>query len=121
MAWIVEKFWSWAHHDGDPADVLGRDEMLDNVMIYWCTNTATSSARLYWESFSSVARLKVEVPTGVAVYAKEIIPPVRSWMKDLFPNIVHWQHYDRGGHFAAWEVPDTFVADLRAWRTTVLG
>ena len=121
LAWIVEKFWSWAHHDGDPADVLGRDEMLDNVMIYWCTNTATSSARLYWESFSSVARLKVEVPTGVAVYAKEIIPPVRSWMKDLFPNIVHWQNYDRGGHFAAWEVPDTFIADLRAWRTAVLG
>jgi pimeloyl-ACP methyl ester carboxylesterase len=121
LAWIVEKYWAWAHHDGDPADVLGRDEMLDNVMLYWCANTATSSARLYWESFMDVARLKVEVPTGVAVYANEIVPPVRSWMQDLFPNIVHWQNYERGGHFAAWEVPDTFVADLRAWRTAVLG
>ncbi|HUF99978.1 MAG TPA: alpha/beta hydrolase, partial [Ilumatobacter sp.] len=119
MAWIVEKFWSWVHHDGDPADVLGRDAMLDDVMLYWCTNTATSSARLYWESLSKVERLPVEVPTGVAVYAKEIFPPVRSWMADLYPNIVHWETYDRGGHFAGWEVPETFVADLQQWRRTV--
>ncbi len=119
MAWIVEKFWAWVDHDGDPATVLSRDAMLDDVMLYWCTNTATTSARLYWESLGSIERLPVPVPTGVAVYAHEIIPPVRSWMAELFPHIAHWREYEHGGHFAAWEVPDIFVADLRDWRGTI--
>jgi pimeloyl-ACP methyl ester carboxylesterase len=113
LAWIVEKLSAWTDNDGDPADVLGRDAMLDDVTLYWVTGTATSSARLYWESFGNIARLPVEVPTGVAVYPGEIIPPVRKWMGKLFPNITHWAEHDRGGHFAAWEVPDAFVADVR--------
>lgn len=118
LAWILEKFWAWTDHrhvPNDPIAVLGRDEILDDVTLYWVTGTATSSARLYWESFGQIAQPPVPVPTGVAVYPCEIIPPVRAWMEPTFTNITHWREYERGGHFAAWEVPDTFVADLTEW------
>ena len=93
--------------------------MLDNVMLYWVTGSATSSARIYWESFGRAKRPKVDVPTGFAVYPREIVPPVRKWVGELYPNVVHWREYDKGGHFAAFEVPDTFVADLREWASHV--
>jgi pimeloyl-ACP methyl ester carboxylesterase len=119
LAWIGEKFWAWTDCDGHPENVLTRDELLDNVMLYWVTNSATSSARLYWESFGGRSRPTVTVPTGFAVYPKEIVPPVRSWANERYPNIVHWRAYDNGGHFAALEVPDTFVADVRDWARMV--
>ena len=119
LAWILEKFWAWTDCDGHPEHVLTRDEMLDNVMLYWVTNSATSSARLYWESFGRGSRPTVTVPTGFAVYPKEIVPPVRSWCEERYPNIVHWRAYEKGGHFAAFEVPETFVADVREWARLV--
>jgi pimeloyl-ACP methyl ester carboxylesterase len=115
LAWILEKFWAWTDCDGHPEHVLTRDEMLDNVMLYWATDSATSSARIYWESFGRANRPVVEVPTGFAVYPKEIVPPVRKWVAELYPNVTHWTEHPKGGHFAAFEVPDTFVDDLRAW------
>jgi pimeloyl-ACP methyl ester carboxylesterase len=115
-AWILEKFWAWTDCDGHPENVLTRDELLDNIMLYWVTNSATSSARIYWESFGGRReRPTVTVPTGFAVYPREIVPPVRAWVEDQFPNVQYWVTYDKGGHFAAFEVPDTFVADLRAF------
>jgi epoxide hydrolase len=114
-AWILEKFWAWTDCDGHPENILSRDELLDNVMIYWVTNSAASSARLYWESFGKARAARVIVPVGVAVYPKEIIPPVKAWMESTFPNIVHWSEQLRGGHFAAFEQPELFVADLRAY------
>ena len=113
LAWILEKFWAWTDCDGHPENALTRDEMLDNVMLYWLTRTATSSARIYWESFGRGSRPTVNVPAGFAVYPKEIVPPVREWVGELYPNVVHWREYDKGGHFAAFEVPETFVGDLR--------
>jgi pimeloyl-ACP methyl ester carboxylesterase len=115
LAWIVEKFWAWTDCGGHPENTLTRDEILDNVMLYWATDSATSSARIYWESFGRAKRQVVEVPTGFAVYPAEIVPPVRGWVGELYPNVVHWAEYDQGGHFAAFEVPDTFVADLREY------
>ena len=113
-AWILEKFWAWTDCHGHPENVLGRDELLDNVMLYWVTGTATSSARIYWESFGRGGdREPVTVPTGFGVYPQEIVPPVRAWLGESFPNIVHWAEFDRGGHFAAFEVPATFVDDIR--------
>jgi pimeloyl-ACP methyl ester carboxylesterase len=117
-AWIIEKFWSWTDCDGHPENVLTRDEMLDNVMLYWTTNSAASSARLYWESFGRRGGGEsgpVTIPTGFAVYPREIVPPVREWVEPGFADIVHWSTHDRGGHFAAFEVPDAFVADLRVF------
>jgi pimeloyl-ACP methyl ester carboxylesterase len=113
LAWIVEKFWAWTDHDGTPDTALTRDEMLDDVTIYWVTNSATSSARLYWESTGG-ARPRVEVPVGFAVFPREIVPPVREWVERNYPNIHHWSTFDRGGHFAAFEQPDAFVGDVRA-------
>jgi pimeloyl-ACP methyl ester carboxylesterase len=115
-AWILEKFWAWTDCDGDPLNVLTLDEMLDNVMLYWLTGSAASSARLYWQSFGRVERHPIEVPTGVAVYPREIVPPVRQWMEaGDYHNIVHWADMPRGGHFAAFEQPDLFIDDLRTW------
>ncbi len=112
-AWILEKFYAWTDCDGHPENVLDRDELLDNVMLYWATNSAASSARLYWESFGKARPSVVTVPVGVAAYPKEIVAPVREWMGDNFPNIVHWSEQPKGGHFAAFEQPELFVADIR--------
>ncbi len=84
-------------------------------MLYWTTASATSSARLYWESFRPESRkpLKVAVPTGVAVFPKEIVTPVRKWMESSFTDIRHWSEMPKGGHFAAFEQPAAFVAEVR--------
>ena len=114
-AWILEKFWAWTDCDGHPENILSRDELLDNVMLYWVTETATSSARLYWESFGPGKRTphKVSVPTGVAVFPKEIVTPVRKWMETNFTNIQHWSEMPKGGHFSAFEQPELFVGEVR--------
>jgi pimeloyl-ACP methyl ester carboxylesterase len=116
-AWILEKFWAWTDCDGDPLNILGRDELLDNVMLYWATATAASSARLYWESFGAARRTAhtVTIPTGVAVFPKEIVPPVRRWLEPRYTDIRHWSEMPRGGHFAAFEQPELFVAEVRKY------
>ena len=115
LAWIVEKLYAWSDCDGHPENVFSRDEMLDDVMLYWATNSAASSARLYWESFSAFGGgAKVEVPTGVARFPKEILKPPRSWCEAAY-NITHWTTMPRGGHFAAFEQPELFVEDVRAF------
>lgn len=119
-AWILEKLQAWTDCDGHPENVLARDELLDNVMLYWVTASAASSARLYWESFGKGGqRPPVDVPTGVAAFPKEIVPPVRKWMEPRFRNITHWSEMPRGGHFAAFEQPEAFVAEVRAFFRTL--
>ena len=84
-----------------------------------CTASATSSARLYWESFGNMGGSgRVEVPTGVASFPKEIIRSPRSWCEAGY-NITHWTKMDKGGHFGAWEQPDLFVDDVRAFFATI--
>ncbi|HME75111.1 MAG TPA: epoxide hydrolase [Mycobacterium sp.] len=119
LAWIVEKFWAWTDCDGHPENVVSRDELLDNVMLYWVTGSGASSARLYWESFNSfVTDGRVELPTGVAAFPKEIIRTPRRWCEAAY-NITHWTTMPRGGHFAAFEQPELFVDDVRAFFATV--
>lgn len=113
-AWILEKFWSWTDCDGHPENVLARDEMLANISIYWLTNSAASSGRLYWHSFGLRNIPEIGVPMGGAIYPKEIFRASRRWAEEKYKNIVHWSEHDKGGHFAAFEQPDAFVADLRA-------
>ena len=114
-AWILEKFWAWTDCDGNPENVLSRDELLDNVMLYWVTASAASSARLYWQSFAPGRRTihKVNIPTGVAVFPREIVAPVRRWMEGTYTDIRHWSEMPKGGHFAAFEQPEGFVRDVR--------
>lgn len=112
-AWIYEKMWAWTDHRGQPEDVLSLDEMLDNIMLYWLPGTAASSARLYWESFSSFRTTRIGIPTGVTIYPREIFRPSRRWAEGVMDRIVHWNEVERGGHFAAWEQPETFVREIR--------
>ena len=112
-AWILEKFWAWTDCEGHPENVLSRDELLDNVMLYWINGNGASSARLYWESFRGGTRHTVTIPSGFGVFPKEIVPPVRKWVEPSFTNIIHWNEFDRGGHFAAFEVPEAFVGEIR--------
>lgn len=114
-AWILEKFWAWTDCDGHPENILSRDELLDNVMLYWVTATAASSARLYWESFGPKRRTphQVTIPCGVAVFPREIVPPVRRWMEASYTDIRHWREMPKGGHFAAFEQPELFVREVR--------
>lgn len=123
LAWIVEKFWYWSDlgTSGDVFTVIERDRILDNVMLYWLNNASASSARLYWESFGSIERREVPVPTGFTVYPREIVPPVRRWLDDLFPKIIYWHEAEAGGHFAALEQPTAFVDDLRRFGAELVG
>ena len=114
-AWIVEKFWAWADHDGTPDSAVSRDRMLDNVMHYWLPAAGASSARLYWESFNRFRRNDpITVPAGMSIFPKEIFTPSRRWVDGRFTDIRHWNELDRGGHFAAFEQPAVFVDEVRA-------
>ena len=113
-AWIIEKFWAWTDCDGDPANVLTRDEMLDNVMLYWLPGTGASSGRLYWQSFRDFNADPITVPTGCSIFPREIFRPSRRWAEKRFTDLRYWNELDKGGHFAAFEQPETFVNELRA-------
>jgi pimeloyl-ACP methyl ester carboxylesterase len=94
---------------------LTRDDILDNVTLYWLTNTAVSSARLYWESkLAFFAPKNVQVPTAISVFADEIYAAPKSWAEKAYPKLIFFNRHDKGGHFAAWEQPDYLTADLRA-------
>ncbi|MEV6071173.1 epoxide hydrolase family protein [Nocardia sp. NPDC052001] len=121
-AWIAEKLYTWTDEPG-----LTRDQMLDNITLYWLTGTGTSSTRLYWESIAEVSRWftaavddVIDVPTGCAVYPREAPRPSRRWAARRFTNIVHWIEPMRGGHFAAWEQPELFADDLRATADSIV-
>ena len=112
-AWIMEKFWAWTDCDGHPENALSLDEMLDNIMLYWLTGSAASSARLYWESFNSFGSGEVNVPTACSIFPKEIFVCSRRWAENRYKNIIYWNELEKGGHFAAFEQPDSFVRELR--------
>lgn len=118
LAYIVEKLRGWSDCGGDPETVFSRDRMLTNVMLYWVTATATSAARLYYEQrhagAEAVPQQKVTVPTGVAVFPKEMGKTPRAWVERRY-HVTHWSVMPRGGHFAAWEQPELFVEDVRAF------
>jgi pimeloyl-ACP methyl ester carboxylesterase len=114
-AWIVEKFWAWTDCHGHPENALTRDQMLDNVSVYWHTATGASSARLYWESFGRTNRDAVTVPAGCSIFPGEIYSPSRRWAERRYPDLRYWNELDRGGHFAAFEQPALFVEEMRAF------
>jgi pimeloyl-ACP methyl ester carboxylesterase len=93
---------------------LTRDDILDNISLYWFTNTAISSARLYWENKTAFFDVKnIAIPVAVSVFPDEIYAAPRSWAERAFPKLIHFNRLDRGGHFAAWEQPQAFTAELR--------
>ena len=118
-AFFYDKFAAWTHSGGEPERVLTRDEMLDDISLYWLTNTGTSSSRSYWDA----ARLGggpftafdiPNVPVAVTVFPGEIYRAPRSWGAQSFRKLIYWNEVDKGGHFAAWEQPELFSAEVRA-------
>src|SRR3989440_1949010 len=94
---------------------LTRDDILDNVTLYWLTKTAVSSARLYWESkLAFFAPKGVPIPAAVSAFPDEIYTAPRSWTERAYPKLIHYNKLDKGGHFAAWEQPELFSSELRA-------
>ncbi|WP_028746597.1 epoxide hydrolase family protein [Rhizobium mesoamericanum] len=94
---------------------LTRDDILDNITLYWLTNTAVSSARLYWENKLAFFAVKnVTIPVAVSVFPDEIYAAPRSWTERAYPKLIHYNKLDKGGHFAAWEQPNAFTSELRA-------
>ena len=111
-AWIVEKFRSWSDCDGDVEKRFTKDELLTNIMIYWSTETINSSFRFYFETDNPTATGRVEVPTGVAIFPKDIVPAPRDFAERFFA-VESWTQMPRGGHFAAMEEPELLAEDIR--------
>jgi pimeloyl-ACP methyl ester carboxylesterase len=124
--------WMFDHGDGDaqptkswmeaiekptgelPDTELTRDDVLDNITLYWLTNTGVSSGRLYWESKLTFFGAKdVAIPVAVSVFPGEFYQAPRSWAERAYPKLIHYNKLDRGGHFAAWEQPELFAAEMR--------
>jgi pimeloyl-ACP methyl ester carboxylesterase len=101
---------------GDPAGDLTRDDILDNITLYWLTNTGVSSARLYWENKADFFNAKnISIPFAISVFPDELYQAPRSWAERAYPdNLIHFNELDRGGHFAAWEQPELFCSEMRA-------
>ncbi|MGB3327841.1 MAG: epoxide hydrolase family protein [Thermomicrobiales bacterium] len=115
LSWFLEKFHDWTNgHNEAPAGAIDPDLALTDVMLYWVTNTAATASQMYWESMHSAmwSQEKSPTPMGVAVFAEDVA--IRRYGEDAY-TIVHWSDFDRGGHFAAMEVPDLLVGDIRAF------
>jgi len=122
-AWVIDKFNRWTDSQCDALQSIPLDRLLDNLTVYWVTQTITSSMRLYAESMLAEdlgpTRSRVAVPTGVAIFPREMFRFPRSWLEQAF-NLVHYRRMPRGGHFAAMEVPDLLVDDIRAFVRALL-
>lgn len=113
-AWIIEKFYQWMDCNGHPENVVSKDELLDNVMVYWLNAAGASSARIYWESFGAgIAGLQINVPMGGTIFPKEIFRTSRRFAEKVYTQIVHWTVKDTGGHFAAFEQPAVYTDEIR--------
>jgi epoxide hydrolase len=114
-AWIYEKFLSWTDSDGDPERLWSKDVMLDDIMFYWITNSAASSARLYWENAGAgFEAITINIPVAVSIFPREHYLPPRAWAEKAFPQLIYWNKAEKGGHFAAFEQPHLFANELRA-------
>jgi pimeloyl-ACP methyl ester carboxylesterase len=115
-AWIYEKFQAWTDNTGAPESALSRDDMLDDITLYWLTNTAASSARLYRECANNGYTPNqgvVDFPVGLSIFPKDVYRAPRTWVDRVYPNLIYWNELPRGGHFAAWEEPALFTRELR--------
>ncbi|TWC06579.1 MULTISPECIES: epoxide hydrolase family protein [unclassified Pseudomonas] len=118
-AWMYEKFAAWTDSDGKPERVLSRDEMLDDISLYWLTNTGASSSRFYWENnnnnFSAAAQktTDIKVPVAITVFPHEIYQAPKTWAQRAYPSLSYFKEVSKGGHFAAWEQPQLFSEELR--------
>ena len=115
-AWFYEKFAEWTDTDGEPERALTKDEMLDDITLYWLTNTAASSARLYWEDSAHKTKAggEVSIPAAVSRFPREIIPVPRSWAERAYPNLVYFNETREGRSLRRLEQPELFAGEMRA-------
>jgi pimeloyl-ACP methyl ester carboxylesterase len=113
--------WIFDYNNGEPARRLNRDDVLDNITLYWLTNTATSAARLYWETAGQSVVLataqktaEISLPVAITVFPHEVYRAPETWARRAYRNLVYFNEAHQGGHFAAWEQPDLFATELRA-------
>jgi epoxide hydrolase len=112
--WIYEKFQAWSDNKGDPAEAISVDHMLDDISLYWLTDTAASSARLYYESFAKdFVRMTLDIPVAVSIFKGDLFVPPKPWGDQTYSKLFYWNEVPKGGHFAALEQPELFVAELR--------
>lgn len=124
LAWILDKFAEWTDTDDSPFETISMDRVLDDVTLYWLTRTGASSARIYAESHGGVnavdPALRVEVPSAISIYPRDIEKCPRTWAKERYRQIVRWSEPEAGGHFPSLEVPEYFVTDLQDGLAAVL-
>ena len=114
-AWIIEKYWAWTDSNGDPENVLTKDEMLDNIMVYWLNAAGASSARIYWESFGgSLGTEPIATPMGGTDFPREIFRTSERFAKKFYTGLFYWSVRQSGGHFAAFEQPSVYVEEIQA-------
>ena len=113
--------WIYDYNNGEPARLLHRDDVLDDITLYWLTNTATSAARLYWETAGQSVLLaaaqktaEISLPVAITVFPEEVYRAPETWARRAYRNLIYFNEVDKGGHFAAWEQPELFAAELRA-------
>ncbi|WP_168788389.1 epoxide hydrolase [Paraburkholderia aromaticivorans] len=114
-AWMYDKFADWTYSGGDPERSLTKDEMLDDITLYWLTNTSTSAAQLYWENnANNFNAVDISIPAAVTVFPGEIYQAPRSWTERSYHKLIYFNEVNKGGHFAAWEQPQLFSEEIRA-------
>ncbi|MEV5642927.1 epoxide hydrolase family protein [Streptomyces flaveolus] len=121
LAWILDKFAEWSDTEDSPFETISRDRILDDVTLYWLTRTGASAARIYYESHNSLdPELRVDVPSAVSMYPRDIEKTPRPWAQERYRRIVRWNAPETGGHFPSLEVPAYFVRDLQEGLAAVL-
>jgi pimeloyl-ACP methyl ester carboxylesterase len=113
--------WIFDYNNGEPERLLNRDDVLDDITLYWLTNTATSAARLYWETSGQSVVIaaaqktaEISLPVAITVFPGEVYRAPETWARRAYRNLIYFHEADKGGHFAAWEQPELFAAELRA-------
>ncbi|MFF3742873.1 epoxide hydrolase family protein [Streptomyces kronopolitis] len=121
LAWILDKFAEWTDTEDSPFETISRDRILDDVTLYWLTRSGASAARIYYESHNSLdPELRVDVPSAITMYPRDIEKCPRPWAQEWYRQIVRWRSPESGGHFPSLEVPEYFVKDLREGLAAVL-
>jgi epoxide hydrolase len=121
LAWILDKFAEWSDTEDSPFETISMDRVLDDVTLYWLTRTGASAARIYYESHNSLdPYLRVDVPSAITMYPRDIEKYPRAWAQERYRQIVQWRSPETGGHFPSLEVPDYFVKDLQEGLAAVL-
>ncbi|MFE9808670.1 epoxide hydrolase family protein [Streptomyces sp. NPDC005548] len=121
LAWILDKFAEWSDTEDSPFETISIDSVLDDVTLYWLTRTGASAARIYYESHKSLdPDLRVDVPSAITMYPRDIEKCPRTWAQQRYRQIVRWREPEIGGHFPSLEVPEYFVEDLQEGLAAVL-